>query len=45
LPGVKVAIANPKTRGQCADTHLGEVLLLFIFKYLFSLIDLGSKWT
>nr|CAD2186582.1 unnamed protein product [Meloidogyne enterolobii] len=25
LPGVKVAIANPKTRGQCADTHLGEI--------------------
>jgi hypothetical protein len=25
LPGVKVAIANPKTLGQCGDTHLGEV--------------------
>ncbi|WAR09517.1 DIP2C-like protein, partial [Mya arenaria] len=26
LPGVKVAIANPETRGQCADSHLGESL-------------------
>ena len=26
LPGVKVVIANPETRGQCADSHLGEVL-------------------
>uniref|UniRef100_A0A914GXB6 AMP-dependent synthetase/ligase domain-containing protein n=1 Tax=Globodera rostochiensis TaxID=31243 RepID=A0A914GXB6_GLORO len=25
LPGVKVVIANPKTLGQCADTHLGEI--------------------
>jgi len=25
LPGVKIAIANPETRGQCADSHLGEV--------------------
>ena len=25
LPGVKVAIANPDTKGQCADSHLGEV--------------------
>ena len=25
LPGVKVAIANPETKGQCADSHLGEV--------------------
>ncbi|XP_052229849.1 disco-interacting protein 2-like isoform X3 [Dreissena polymorpha] len=25
LPGVKVAIANPETRGQCADSHLGEI--------------------
>ena len=25
LPGVKVVIANPETRGQCADSHLGEV--------------------
>lgn len=25
LPGTKVVIANPDTRGQCADSHLGEV--------------------
>lgn len=25
LPGVKVVIANPETKGQCADSHLGEV--------------------
>lgn len=25
LPGVKVVIANPETRGMCADSHLGEV--------------------
>ncbi|XP_025836828.1 disco-interacting protein 2 [Agrilus planipennis] len=25
LPGVKVVIANPETKGQCGDSHLGEV--------------------
>ncbi|XP_071822466.1 disco-interacting protein 2 homolog C-like isoform X2 [Apostichopus japonicus] len=25
LPGVKVVIAHPDTRGQCADSHLGEI--------------------
>lgn len=25
LPGVKVVIANPETKGQCADSHLGEL--------------------
>lgn len=25
LPGVKVVIANPDTKGQCADSHLGEI--------------------
>lgn len=25
LPGVNVVIANPDTRGQCADSHLGEI--------------------
>lgn len=25
LPGVKVIIANPDTKGQCGDSHLGEV--------------------
>lgn len=27
LPGVKVVIANPDTKGQCGDSHLGEVCL------------------
>ncbi|XP_042143270.1 disco-interacting protein 2 isoform X4 [Ixodes scapularis] len=25
LPGVKVVIAHPDTRGQCGDSHLGEI--------------------
>jgi len=25
LPGVKVVIGNPETKGQCADSHLGEI--------------------
>jgi len=25
LPGVSVIIANPETKGQCGDSHLGEV--------------------
>lgn len=25
LPGVSVVIANPETKGQCADSHLGEI--------------------
>jgi hypothetical protein len=25
LPGSKVIIANPETKGQCGDSHLGEV--------------------
>lgn len=25
MPGVKVVIANPETKGQCADSHLGEI--------------------
>lgn len=24
LPGLKVVIANPDTRGQCGDSHLGK---------------------
>jgi hypothetical protein len=24
-----VVIANPETKGQCADSHLGEVNILF----------------
>ena len=28
LPGVNVIIANPDTKGQCGDSHLGEVILL-----------------
>jgi len=27
LPGVKVVIADPETKGHCADSHLGEVSL------------------
>lgn len=30
LPGVKVVIANPETKGQCADSHLGEVNYYFV---------------
>ena len=25
LPGLNVIIANPETKGQCGDSHLGEV--------------------
>jgi acyl-CoA synthetase (AMP-forming)/AMP-acid ligase II len=25
LPGVQIVIANPETKGQCADTKLGEI--------------------
>ena len=25
LPGVNVIIANPDTKGQCGDSHLGEI--------------------
>jgi len=25
LPGVRIVIANPDTKGQCADSHLGEI--------------------
>ncbi|ELT90261.1 hypothetical protein CAPTEDRAFT_205040 [Capitella teleta] len=25
MPGLKVVIANPETKGQCADSHLGEI--------------------
>jgi hypothetical protein len=28
LPGSKVIIANPETKGQCGDSHLGEVIIL-----------------
>ena len=26
LPGVKVVIANPETKGHCGDSNLGEVI-------------------
>ena len=29
LPGMNVIIANPDTKGQCGDSHLGEVRLYF----------------
>ena len=35
LPGVNVIIANADTKGQCGDSHLGEVLILYIFFYFF----------
>ena len=28
LPGVNVIIANADTKGQCGDSHLGEVSLI-----------------
>ncbi len=28
LPGVNVIIANPDTKGQCGDSHLGEVRII-----------------
>jgi hypothetical protein len=30
LPGMNVIIANPDTKGQCGDSHLGEVSLYFL---------------
>ena len=41
LPGVKVVIANPETRGQCADSHLGEVLSA---KHINSLSSVGHVY-
>ena len=35
LPGVKVVIANPETKGQCADSHLGEVRHLYDITLLY----------
>ena len=31
LPGMNVIIANPDTKGQCGDSHLGEVRLYLVF--------------
>ncbi len=36
LPGVKVVIANPETKGQCADSHLGEVNIINRKKFYFN---------
>ncbi len=33
LPGSKVIIANPETKGQCGDSHLGEVITLFFIYF------------
>lgn len=30
LPGVKVIIANPDTKGQCGESHLGEIWVGFV---------------
>ena len=38
LPGVNVIIANADTKGQCGDSHLGEVRLI-------SSTKIKSKWT
>lgn len=38
LPGVKVIIANPETKGQCGDSHLGEASIKKIFSYSFSFL-------
>jgi hypothetical protein len=29
---VKVVIANPESKGQCADAHLGEVSVIFLIE-------------
>ena len=29
LPGVKVIIANPESKGQCGESHLGEIWVNF----------------
>ena len=35
LPGVKVVIANPDTKGHCGDSNLGEVFIItFIVFFL-----------
>lgn len=34
LPGVKVVIANPETKGQCGDSHLGEVKNFTLFQFV-----------
>jgi hypothetical protein len=46
LPGVKVVIANPDTKGHCGDSNLGEVLTLLIkfvliFKWFYSISRYG----
>ena len=42
LPGVKVVIANPETKGMCADSHLGEVCQLKLFEATLVLAFLGA---
>lgn len=54
LPGAKVVIANPESKGQCADAHLGEVNYQketsyiefdhFLCTFFLNLV-MGSKWT
>ena len=35
LPGMNVIIANPDTKGQCGDSHLGEVIKeIYLRKYI-----------
>ena len=35
LPGVNVIIANADTKGQCGDSHLGEVRLISCTQIIF----------
>ncbi len=41
LPGLNVIIANPETKGQCGDSHLGEVINNYFFRGLKSSIVTG----
>lgn len=37
LPGVKVIIANPDTKGQCGESHLGEIWVSNEFRFELSI--------
>ena len=43
LPGVNVIIANPETKGQCGDSHLGEVNYSFCY-YRNLWLDVNWSW-
>lgn len=47
LPGVKVIIANPDTKGQCGDSHLGEIwvsssIVFYVAKNLYDMLQVQS---